>query len=137
MSDLTKPRKPEQFYKITDPETGLFSTGGSDPKWTKKGKIWRTLGALKNHLNIVQMERWVGPWSGQRRREQFNPYEGCQVVLCEVREVSRYDVQVHLDEKAQREADRKAKEEADRKARQEERERAELARLQKKYGANP
>lgn len=38
-------------YKIRNRETGLYSTGGSNPYWRKTGKVWGNLGGLKNHLN--------------------------------------------------------------------------------------
>lgn len=37
-------------YKIKDSETGLYSTGGTYPSWTKKGKTWSTLGHLKSSV---------------------------------------------------------------------------------------
>jgi hypothetical protein len=40
-------------YKIRDRETGLFSTGGMDPRWSKTGKTWSTEGQLKSHLRLV------------------------------------------------------------------------------------
>ena len=42
-----------KFYKIRDLSTGLYSTGGSHPRWTKRGKVWHTLGTLKLHLKNV------------------------------------------------------------------------------------
>lgn len=41
------------MYRIKDTATGLYSYGG-DPfnlKWGKIGKVWTTMGALKNHLH--------------------------------------------------------------------------------------
>lgn len=38
-------------FSIYDSKTGLFSLGGMPPKWGKRGKIWNSIGALKNHLN--------------------------------------------------------------------------------------
>jgi hypothetical protein len=38
-----------KIYKIEN-EEGLFSTGTRNPKWTKKGKIWQSFGAVKLHL---------------------------------------------------------------------------------------
>lgn len=38
-----------KIYKIENKE-GLFSTGTRNPKWTKKGKIWQSFGAVKLHL---------------------------------------------------------------------------------------
>lgn len=40
-------------YKIKNQKTGLYSTGGSIPRWTAKGKTWSSLGPLKNHLGLV------------------------------------------------------------------------------------
>lgn len=37
-------------YKIRDLATGLFSTGGSTPRWSKRGKVWTNLGHVKRHL---------------------------------------------------------------------------------------
>jgi len=33
-------------YKIKDTNTGLYSTGGYKPKWTKRGKTW----SARNHV---------------------------------------------------------------------------------------
>lgn len=52
-----KEPKKTYYYKIRDTETGLFSCGGAhqlddswQAGWTRKGKIWHSIGALKNHL---------------------------------------------------------------------------------------
>lgn len=45
-----------KIYKIRNKQTGLFSTGSCEPKWKKTGKIWKTIGALKNHLNLFDVE---------------------------------------------------------------------------------
>lgn len=37
-------------FKICDTATGLFSTGGDEPRWSKTGKVWRTIGHVKLHL---------------------------------------------------------------------------------------
>jgi hypothetical protein len=44
----------ETVYKIRQKSTGLYSSGGTRPTFTKKGKIWRNLGHLKNHLHCVR-----------------------------------------------------------------------------------
>lgn len=38
-----------KIYKIENKD-GMFSTGTMHPRWTKKGKIWQSLGAVKRHL---------------------------------------------------------------------------------------
>jgi hypothetical protein len=32
------------MFKIRNKQTGLFSTGGYSPGWTKKGKVWNSRG---------------------------------------------------------------------------------------------
>jgi len=39
-------------YKIRNKETGLFSTGGSIPRWKTVGKTWSGLGPVTNHLTM-------------------------------------------------------------------------------------
>lgn len=43
-----------KVYKIRDSKTGLYSTGGTKPKWSKRGKVWVSLGALKSHLTLYR-----------------------------------------------------------------------------------
>lgn len=33
-------------------KTGLFSSGGAYPSWSKHGKIWSTLGKMSSHLKL-------------------------------------------------------------------------------------
>jgi len=40
-----------KIYKIKNSE-GLYSTGGSRPKWTKRGKTWSQMNFVKNHLRM-------------------------------------------------------------------------------------
>jgi hypothetical protein len=40
------------IYKIRD-ANGLFSTGGMNPSFTKKGKAWTNVGHVKSHLHQV------------------------------------------------------------------------------------
>ena len=41
-------------YRIRHRATGLYSHGGSWPRWTRTGKTWASAGALKRHLGQVQ-----------------------------------------------------------------------------------
>lgn len=43
-----------KIYRIQRISDGLFSTGGANPNFNKKGKIWRNIGFLKNHLNCIK-----------------------------------------------------------------------------------
>lgn len=45
--------KPVKIYRIRRKRDGLFSSGGMNPRFNKKGKIWQGLGPLKNHLNLL------------------------------------------------------------------------------------
>ena len=38
-----------KIYKIEN-KNGMFSGGGTYPRWTKKGKTWSDIGAVKRHL---------------------------------------------------------------------------------------
>jgi hypothetical protein len=40
------------MYRIRRKVDGLFSTGGGYPRWTKKGKVWNSIGSLKAHLHL-------------------------------------------------------------------------------------
>jgi len=43
----------EFMFKIKDITTGKYSAGGSNPKWSKNGKVWNSLHALNLHLNMI------------------------------------------------------------------------------------
>jgi len=38
-----------KYYKIIN-EEGLYSTGGCDPRFTKRGKVWSSLRYVKSHF---------------------------------------------------------------------------------------
>ncbi len=44
----------ELVYKVQDTNTGLYSTGGYEPSWTRDGKSWKTLGQLKTSLKFYK-----------------------------------------------------------------------------------
>lgn len=50
----------KKVYKIRDQGTGLFSAGGTGPKWTKVGKTWSSMGQLKNHLHMFITHKYDG-----------------------------------------------------------------------------
>jgi hypothetical protein len=61
-------------YKIRQKSTGLYSTGGYWPKFTKNGKTWSGSGPLKNHLKLTQE-----PYSGSRKNP-YTPVEDFEIV---------------------------------------------------------
>lgn len=48
------------FYKIRNKNTGLFSKGGQNPRFTKNGKTWNNLGHVKTHLNLHTGSAYYG-----------------------------------------------------------------------------
>ena len=38
-------------YKIREKKTGLYSTGGTQPKWNTNGKVFTTIGTVKSHIS--------------------------------------------------------------------------------------
>jgi hypothetical protein len=62
--------------------TGTYSTGGTSPTFTTKGKVWNSLGALKNHLNLATDSYWTPKHIGLR--SEFRKYADCEVVTFEV-----------------------------------------------------
>jgi len=113
----------ELIFKIRDPNTGLFSSGGMSPSFSKKGKVWKGIGPLKNHLNLV------------KRRT----YEGCEVVEVVVNydEADCYPIVDLFDARDQKRADAEAERKARRAAAEENKERQLARSLLKKFGPNP
>jgi len=65
-------------YKIRNPQ-GLFSRGGCLPKWSKKGKTWTNIGALKSHLTMLRHDRECYK-TLPRTPFAKDAYEGCEVL---------------------------------------------------------
>lgn len=64
-------------YAIRRRSDGLFSTGGSSPRFTKNGKRWSTIGHVKTHLAM-----FVGYCY-----DESAVYAGCELVVFEMCEV--------------------------------------------------
>ena len=82
-------------YKIRRKTDGLFSMGGSMPRFNKTGKIWKQRGHLTNHLNQL--------WNGGGNR-----YNDCEIVVCEL--VETHTGSITLQEWLQEIEDRKNRE---------------------------
>ena len=50
----------EILYKIQDSTSGLYSTGGYQPKWTREGKVWKTKAQLISHLKLYRRGQYAG-----------------------------------------------------------------------------
>lgn len=65
-----------KVYRIRD-ENGLYSTGGTNPDFTKGGKTWNNIGHLKNHLRQFFD---AGGW----KRVQPELYANAEIVEIEI-----------------------------------------------------
>lgn len=81
---MTQPT--DKLYKIRHRETGLYSTGGQYPSWTRAGKTWSKLGTLRSHLAQHLGSDW----------HRGTDMSAWQVVEIEVREVAEHDVHAIL-----------------------------------------
>lgn len=47
-----------KVYKIRNKETGMFKLGGGGRfwGWSKTGKTWSSIGALKNHIRMEYLD---------------------------------------------------------------------------------
>jgi hypothetical protein len=71
-----------QIYKIRNKTTGLYSTGGSYPSFSKKGKAWNARGHVTSHLSLFN------------KSTKKTYYEDCEVVCFEVQEITVDNVDV-------------------------------------------
>jgi hypothetical protein len=60
-------------YKIRRKSDGWLSTGGVSPRFNKRGKTWRTVGALNAHINLACRLGGYGRWHEQ-------PADSCEIV---------------------------------------------------------
>jgi len=74
--------KSKHAYMIRRKSDGLFSSGGMSPKFDKKGKIWGTVGALKNHL-VFAYDNYYNRGS-VKLNANFYPYLECEIVVFEL-----------------------------------------------------
>lgn len=72
-------------YKIRRKSDGLFSTGGTTPRFTSKGKTWSGMGQIKNHLNQFVTH----DYTNKKLLARYYPYEGCELVEFVISEEER------------------------------------------------
>ena len=46
-----------KLYKIRNINTGMFSTGGINPTYSSKGKIWKQLNHVRTHITLIK-DHW-------------------------------------------------------------------------------
>ena len=78
--------KDNRIFKIRNIDTGLYSTGGMWPQWTRAGKTWSGTGPLRAHL-------------AQHLRRSTQDLAKWRVVEIEVREVAAHEVHEMLNAK--------------------------------------
>ena len=79
-------------YKIR--KDGLFSTGGSTPRFSKVGKTWNAIGPFNAHLTLV--------YSNRRLLNNKCIYDGAEVLVYEMVQREVMPVQVLMDERKQK-----------------------------------
>ncbi len=83
-------------FVIYNPKHQMFSSGGYQKKWTSKGKIWKNIGHIKNHLNHVLM---VNPWGREDKKYYFcNHYVDCVVADINTKEPIEFDIYGYMKE---------------------------------------
>jgi hypothetical protein len=65
---------------IRNKTTGLFSTGGAMPGFSKKGKMWTSTNSFSGHLALFDNERMI------------RHYSDCEFVTYELNEIATQDV---------------------------------------------
>jgi len=77
-----------KYYKVKRSLDGLFSTGGRGPNigFTNKGKLWRGIGTLRNHISMI-----TGQWEKANTLINYpHPYEDCEIIELELVEINSY-----------------------------------------------
>jgi hypothetical protein len=67
-----------KVYRVKNKE-GLYSKGGMLPKFTKKGKLWTSSGALKNHFHLIEYEFYSYERKTYYWKEVKDVYKDCVV----------------------------------------------------------
>lgn len=115
-------------YRIRHKPTGLFSTGGTGPRFTKKGKSWSCLAHVRLHLAQFKWSNGNG-WAW--------PYKDCEVVTYGYVETGVVDIEVERTRTADRQAEKASEQTRKRQEELEAGERAQLAYLKRKYPDKP
>jgi hypothetical protein len=84
---------PDAIFKIRRKSDGLYSTGGSDPVFTSKGKVWKQRSHVTLHL-------------GQLSRQSKGVYDDCEIVELLTIEGAVHDPNAWIAEVAERREER-------------------------------
>lgn len=115
-------KRTTSHYQIRHSGSGRFSAGGRRSHFTKRGKIWRSEGALKRHLEFTDTD-----------------YTDCEVVqICVVQfEGKRSPVQDWLNELAASKAQKRREKEEKKAAAEEANSRVLARKLIARFGVDP
>jgi hypothetical protein len=71
-----------KVYKIRRKSDGFFSGGGMHPSFSKKGKVWSNLQALRSHITLVKKNNGldVKYWSNLWGPPPEYPYKNCELI---------------------------------------------------------
>jgi len=88
-----------KVYKICDEKTGLFSTGGANPKWTKVGKIWQCEGHVKSSIT-----NWATCYGNQLYNQKTKQWYGVNKKIPKSWKVICFDLNTAIQETLSAEA---------------------------------
>lgn len=66
-------------FKLRHKVTGLYSSGGTEPKWTRSGKTWSSKSAVGNMLDLVTGSNYA-------RSKNHNDWYNWELVTLELSE---------------------------------------------------
>lgn len=113
------------IYRVKSRKTGLYSKGGTWPSFSKTGKIWKNIGHLRNHFNVLDARG--------RKIYKDNDVEIIEIEITE-EVVCSTSFDEFLQEAADREQDRKDKRKQRVEAFLAEQRRKQFLELQKEFG---
>ncbi len=93
-------------YAIFNPATGLWSKGGTGPRWAKNPKIWSNIGHVKNHLLLFVNRQYPDRWNNlaKSRFKISNTYRGCQLIdVTTGKPVDNFDIYAYYYDYIERE----------------------------------
>jgi hypothetical protein len=88
---MDKDNIPILVYKIRRKSDGLYSNGGQEPIFSKRGKIWMGVGDIKNHFNVIRKCH-----TSKKYLEVL--YKGCEIVTFILNPMDRVDVNEFVSE---------------------------------------
>ena len=73
------------MFKIRHKITGLYSRGGYEPVFDKKGKVWRGINHVRSHITLIR----DSPRSYKKCKEDMKNWE---IVEYQMKEINTYTI---------------------------------------------